>query len=202
MHDSDPYTAIAYYYFSFSETSKQSTTSLLSSLIRQLCGHRPDTPQPLLDLNKYRDRNQRPDLETLKKTFQATAADFQRVYVVIDALDECPNVDTERERLLDCLVSINGWGLPNLHMAFTSRNESDIQFKISPLLSPKSVAHTVLPPNSTLGVEIDLQEYHNAVNRDICSFIDQKLASSGFKTWKDALKSDAKKVLLEKADGM
>jgi hypothetical protein len=63
---------------------------MLRSLIVQLCGRRPDTPKLLLDLRCFRDVNHQPDLESLETTLLASIQDFKTIYLVVDALDECP----------------------------------------------------------------------------------------------------------------
>ena len=87
LHISDPYTAIAYFYFTFSDVQKQNTENMLRSLIVQLCGRRTDTPQLLLDLRAFRDMNHQPDLDDLQVTLQACVKDFKDVYLIIDAND-------------------------------------------------------------------------------------------------------------------
>jgi NACHT domain len=190
LYDSDPYTALAYFYFSFSETEKQSTENMLRSLIVQLCGGRPDTPKPLLDLHLYRDKNLEPGLEKLEETFQASTRDFKSVYLVVDALDECPRANDERDKLLKCLENVHKWTLTNLHVLYTSRPEPDIEAKLAPLFSG---------PATSI---IDLQKRREEVDRDIGTFIDQKIASSDFRSWPPKTKKDVKAALTDKADGM
>jgi len=190
LYGSDPYTALAYFYFSFSETEKQSTENMLRSLIVQLCGGRPDTPKPLLDLHLYRDKNLQPGLEKLEETLQASTQDFKNVYIVVDALDECPRANGERDKLLKHLENIHKWNLANLHVLYTSRPEPDIEAELAPLFSR---------PTTSI---IDLQKRREEVNRDIGTYIDQKIASSDFRTWPPETKKEVKAALTDKADGM
>lgn len=190
LYDSDPYTALAYFYFSFNETEKQSTENMLRSFIVQLCGGRPDTPKPLLDLHLYRDKNLQPGLEKLEETLQASTQDFKSVYLVIDALDECPRANGERDKLLKCLEKVHKWTLTNLHVLYTSRPEPDIEAELVPLFSG---------PATSI---IDLQKRREEVNRDIGTYIDQKIASPDFRYWPLKTKNDVKAALTDKADGM
>ena len=189
-HDSDPYTALAYFYFSFQDKEKQNTVDMLRSLIAQLCGRRPDTPKSVQDLARYKDINQEPGLKELENTLRSTTGDFQDVYLVIDGIDECPLNDHERADLLKVLQRMNAWSLANLHVLLTSRKENDIEAELEPLLK--------LPATSF----IDLQIHHEEVNRDIGIFIDQRIASSAFRSWPPKLKADVKAALTSKADGM
>ena len=163
---------------------------MVSSLIVQLCGSRPDSPQPLLDLGEYKDTNRRPDLKSLENTLQATIADFENVYLVIDALDECPVVDQEREKLLACILRMYGWREANLHFLLTSRKENDIVDEFRPLFGTKSA------------VEMDLEVHKDYVNHDIGIFIDEKLATSKFKKWPVETRELVRSTLIEKADAM
>ena len=190
LYDPDPYTALAYFYFSFSEIEKQSTENMLRSLIVQLCGGRPDTPKPLLDLHLYRDKNLQPGLENLEEILQASTQDFRSIYLVIDALDECPRENGERDKLLKCLERVHKWALTNFHVLCTSRPEPDIEAELVPLFSG---------PATSI---IDLQKRREEVNRDIGTYIDQKIASSEFRYWPLKTKNDVKAALTDKADGM
>jgi hypothetical protein len=163
---------------------------MLRSLIVQLCGGRPDTPRPLSDLHPYREKNLQPGLEKLEETLQASAQDFKSVYLVVDALDECPLANDERGRLLKLLGYIHEWTLTNLHVLYTSRPEPDIEAELAPLFSG---------PTTSI---IDLQKRRKEVNRDIGTYIDQKIASSNFRSWPPKTKEDVKAALTGKADGM
>jgi hypothetical protein len=188
MFDSDHYTAVAYYYFSFRE--KQNTRNMLSSLIVQLCNNRPDSPQPLVDLGLYKDRNHRPDLETLENTLRASIADFENVYLIIDALDECPEVDDERQTLLASLLRIHGWEETNLHLLLTSRKEKTIYDEIRPLFDSEYVT------------EMDLEAHKDSINHDIGIFVDKSLATSQMKQWPAATRGFVRSTLIQKADAM
>ena len=190
MHDSDPYTALAYFYFSFSDTEKQNTESMLRSLIVQLCGGRPDTPKSLSDLQRYRDKNLRPGPEKLEETLQASTQDFKNVYLIVDALDECPLANDERGKLLKLLRLIHKWSLTNLHVLYTSRPEPDIEAELAPLF---------LRPATSI---VDLQKRCKEVSEDISTYIDQKIESSDFRSWPANTKTNVKAALAAKADGM
>lgn len=191
LYCADPYTAVAYFFFSFSDSEKQNTENMLRSLIVQLCGRRPDTPKPLLDLHRFRDINHQPDLESLEAALGACAQDFNNVYLVVDALDECPFANDEREMLLNVLGRIVGSALSNLHVFCTSRPEPDIKAKLAPLFSR---------PRTKI---IDLLKRREEVDQDIITYIDQKIEqSSKFRSWPLKIKEEVKVTLTEKADGM
>jgi hypothetical protein len=189
-YNDDPNSAIAYFYFSFADESKQRLAGLLSSLIKQLCSRRPDTPVPLQALQEFKVKGHRPDKKALENTLAAALHGFSRVYLVIDALDECPSTNEERETLLDSICHIHGAGHKNLHLLCTSRREADIEAALKPLLSSD--------PN----IDIDLSSYKRAVEHDIGLHIDTIFASRTYDSWPNDLKNEARNILIEKAEGM
>ncbi|KAK1532441.1 uncharacterized protein CCOS01_04424 [Colletotrichum costaricense] len=101
--EENPQVALAYYFFSFGNLEQQKVTVMLSSLIGQFCARRPDTPQPIKELESFIIKRERPDTETLENALRAAVRGFSAAYIVVDALDECPILDGERTRLMDCL---------------------------------------------------------------------------------------------------
>jgi hypothetical protein len=189
-YDFKPLKALGYFYFSFSDAEKQNTTVMLGSLIKQLCCRRPNTPQSVQDLGQYKEKGQRPDMETLEDTLVATIHGFSDVYVVIDALDECPYENGERQKLLASICRIYKKTSQNLHLLCTSRKEVDIAKAMTPLLAISS--------NTT----IDLLIYKEAIDHDIGLYIDKTFDSSDFVDWPKAVKQEARATLTENADGM
>lgn len=164
---------------------------MLSSLVKQLCSRRPDTPQPIRSLNEYKEKGQRPDTETLESMLAAVARGFSAVHIVIDALDECPPLEGERRRLLRSLRQIMAVAPANLHIFCTSRKEADIDAAMNTLMCP--------PPR---GAVIDLNACRGILDRDIGLFIDLALASDECRSWPNSIRAEAKNSLMEKADGM
>ena len=163
---------------------------MFRALIRQLCGGRPDTPKSLSDLQHYRDKNRRPGLEKLEETLEASTRDFKNVYLIVDALDECPVANGERGKLLERLGNIHKWSLTNLHVLYTSRPEPDIEAELAPLF-----------PGPATSI-IDLEKRREDISADISTYIDQKIRSSDFRSWPPNIKKDVKTALAAKADGM
>ena len=55
------------------------------------------------------------------------------VYLIIDALDECPNtsgIPFTREQVLDLVKELVGLRLPSLHICVTSRPEVHIRYAL------------------------------------------------------------------------
>jgi len=86
----------------------------------------------------------------------------QPIYIIVDALDECPNFDecpdsgmsTPREVVLDLLKNLVRLGLPNLHICVTSRPEFDIEMALERL--PHK---TVVSLHDEIGQKKDISDY-------------------------------------------
>ncbi|RDA85315.1 hypothetical protein CP532_4982 [Ophiocordyceps camponoti-leonardi (nom. inval.)] len=191
-HGSDPKTALAYFFFSFSDIGKQEVNGMLASLIKQLCVARPDIPRAVARLGEYKDRGHHPSTNKLEEALLATAYGFTYAYIVIDGLDECPRISGEREKLLDVLDHIITKAPGNLHIFCTSRREPDIATAIDDIFN--------MFGQST--VEIDLTTKRDMLDKDIVLYVDSTLASRSYKSWPESVKKEARDALLNKADGM
>jgi hypothetical protein len=189
-NDSNPETALAFFYFSFNDTKTQNAIEMLCSLIKQICCRRPDTPQSIQALVEYKEKGQRPDRRTLENTLVSTIRGFSRIYVVLDALDECPFENGEWKKLLESVCRIHNQASENLHLLCTSRRETDITAVLEPMLS------------SHLNMDIDLSAHKEAIDHDIGLHIDNTFGVEPFKSWPGEIKSEARATLIEKADGM
>jgi hypothetical protein len=111
------------------------------------------------------------------------------IYLVIDALDECPNtigVPSSREKVLDLVEEFVELRHPNLRLCVTSRPEFDIC--------------TVLGPLATQ--QLSLQD-ESGQRQDIIYFVTSVVRSDKrMKRWKDEEKDMVIDKLTEKADGM
>lgn len=123
----DPKVVIAYFFFSFSDLKKQNVDGMLASLIKQLYASRPDTPQRVESLREYKKRGERPDTKTLEIALIAIVHGFTAVFIVIDALDECPTLNGEQKILLVSLSRIILMLPDNVHIFCTSRPEPYIK---------------------------------------------------------------------------
>ena len=98
---------IAYYYFDFRDVKKQDCYGLLSSLVSQLSTESDSCCNILAQLySDYMNGTREPGIDALKECME----DMLRlpgqgpIYVVVDALDECPNfpgAPSAREEVLE-----------------------------------------------------------------------------------------------------
>ncbi|KKP01543.1 hypothetical protein THAR02_06365 [Trichoderma harzianum] len=186
----EPSTVVSYFYFSFSDPEKQKVDVMLASLTKQICARWTKRSQLMERLGQYKISGQRPDTETLEAVLIASASEFDNVYIVIDALDECPLLNEQRAKLLKSLRRVLAIAPNKFHFFFTSRREPDIDDKIRPILS------------STDKNEIDLLARQQIINKDIYHYIDSQLNGDEYKNWPESVKDEARESLVEKADCM
>ncbi|KAI9847491.1 MAG: hypothetical protein M1837_002392 [Sclerophora amabilis] len=137
--DSYPYSAVAFFYFSFTDAQKQSYTILLSSLIAQLFRQQPTLHNLEGLYRKYQPGL--PTADSLEMALKSIITKSGEVFIIIDALDECPKEteNEDREDILKWLQEISALSLTNLHILLTSRKEPDIEFTLLSSLQSMSV---------------------------------------------------------------
>ncbi|KAG7289878.1 hypothetical protein NEMBOFW57_006255 [Staphylotrichum longicolle] len=97
---------IAYLYCNFRRQADQKVEDLLSTLIRQLSQDQSSLPECLrIFYDKHKGRA-RPSLDELSRVLQAVADLFSRIFIVVDALDECQLSDGSRSKLLTELFAL------------------------------------------------------------------------------------------------
>jgi len=81
---------IAYLYCDFRREVEQKAEDLLASLLRQLTKGVPSRLSSLKSLyENHKNKQTRPSLDEISEALQSIAATFTRIFVIIDALDEC-----------------------------------------------------------------------------------------------------------------
>jgi len=102
---SDPTVGIAYLYCNFRQQHEQKPTDLLLSLLKQLVQEQPFIPENVQSLYKHhKAKRTRPLLDEISKSLQSVVANYSRVFIIVDALDECS--DGDRRRFLSEIFNI------------------------------------------------------------------------------------------------
>jgi hypothetical protein len=115
--------AVAYFYFSFTDTAKQQCYNMLSSVLEQLAAQVDITPDCLVSLHHTYQRS-KPPAEPLRKCLQTLVTELPlHVYIIVDAVDEIPDT-VGREETCNLLeeLSLNA----KAHVLMTSRREYGI----------------------------------------------------------------------------
>jgi NACHT domain len=130
---------LAYYYFDFRDVRKQDRNGLLSSLLSQL-SIKSDSCYEVLSQFYFDNASGtgRPDNAALTKCIRdmLSLPRQGQVYIIIDALDECPDTSgtpSAREDVLDLIDELIDPNLPNVHLCVASRPEIDIRNALEPL---------------------------------------------------------------------
>lgn len=94
----DQKVAVLMIYFAFDDANSQSPELILGSLLKQVLQYRPEVPQELrMDFRKHRNDGTRPAHEEIVNSLKSALAQFERIYVVMDALDELLEEKKRRE---------------------------------------------------------------------------------------------------------
>ncbi|OBT57875.1 hypothetical protein VE04_02094 [Pseudogymnoascus sp. 24MN13] len=118
---------IVYFYFDFRNSEQQHTEGMLCSLLGQLANKLSGVPEEICALcDIYKDKTSRPSSEELVAILTLVIQKyFDKVYVALDALDEC----SERQVLLPILHQLMDSKCASIFL--TSRREHDIQKSLS-----------------------------------------------------------------------
>jgi hypothetical protein len=154
---------MGYFYFDFNDIDKQSYRGLLTSVLSQLAAESDlcyDIFYNLFSTNAMGSRlpSDSALTECLKDILRLPQQ--PTTYIILDALDECPNnsgFPTARKDVLFLLEELVSLNLPNLRICVTSRPEIDISTVLEPLTSLHVSIH------DQRGQMQDIIDYINAV---------------------------------------
>ena len=185
---------MAYFYFDFRDEDKKSSRSLLSSLLVQLS----TCSDAFCDvLSRYyaahdnggRQASDKDMTQCLKEML--TLPEQGSIYLIMDALDECPDtsgVPSARDQVLGLVKELVNLHLPGLHICITSRPEVNICDTLGPLAS------------QTVSLQDELGQ-----RKDIAGYV-RSIIYSGLgtfmKRWRKEDKEHVIETLSERADGM
>jgi len=184
--------SMAYFFFDYRDNQKQSRPDMITSLLTQLS----DRSNRYCDIlsRLYSAHNRGPQTPTgdvltqcLKEMLSVPCK--TPVYIIMDAIDECPNipgVPSPREEILELVKELVQARLPNLRLCVTSRPEISIRTVLQPLPSLRVSLH------DEIGQKQDIIEY-------IKAFVgsDPKIGR-----WREEDKRLVINTLSERADGM
>ena len=155
--------SMAYFYFDFRDADKQSLHDLLPSILTQLSARSASRCDILSKLYMDHDEGKsQPSDEALTRCLKAVLAlpGEDPVYLIIDALDECPDshgIPSPRERLLQLVKELVELHIQTVHICVTSRPEIDIREVLEPLTSCRVCLH------DQTGQKEDIADYIKSV---------------------------------------
>jgi hypothetical protein len=185
---------MAYFYFDFRDFDKQSRRNLLPSLLVQLSTRSDAFCDIFSRLYETHDNGARqPSDKALTECLKEmlTLPNQGPVYLIMDALDECPDtsdVPSAREQVLDTIKDLVGLQLPSLRICVTSRPECDIGDALGSLASQT----------------VSLQD-ERGQKKDIADYVRSVIYSGSgnfMRRWRNEDKEHVIETLSGRADGM
>ncbi len=130
--------------------------------------------------NEHGAGRQPPANKSLVKALRKVVAALPRTYIILDALDECP----ERDELLEFLKEAVEWKLVGLHVLVTSRPMKDIEVALDTVSARRVCLQSQL------------------VNLDIETYIRSRLRDDKALAWPPSVQREIEHRLTEGACGM
>ena len=174
--------AICYFYFAFDDPDKKKHEPCVRSMIAQLAMQASRVPEALETLyTRCHEGQAQPSIDALMSTFQRMVQDFNEVFIIFDALDECE----KREDLLKLVGNIVDCKVGKLHILAVSRKEVDITRVLDPLTTD----------------QIPIQE--GPVNADINTYLRERLENDPeLQKWPSSVQTQIETKLMAGANGM
>ncbi|OOO07983.1 Ankyrin repeat-containing domain-containing protein [Aspergillus oryzae] len=179
-YQNKPKTSITYIYCNFRQQHQQRYTDLLLSLLKQLVQGQPFIPNAVRVLyDECKGRGSRPSHEGILSTLYSVAASYSRLFILIDALDECQVSNEDRERFLRIVFGVQERTKANILV--TSRFVHEIEKRFG----------------ESIRLEI------RASDMDVQRYIEQRLQSfPSFVLHNPALQAEIKTNLARAVEGM
>ena len=184
--------SLAIFYHDFRDDQMKDRRGLLSSVLVQLC-HQSDSYCAILSklYSEHANGSQHPSDHALVCCFNNMVNLPQQapIFLIVDALDECPNTYTlpsPREEVLLLIKDLVDSQLPNLRICITSRPEADITQVLAPLTFRSTSLH-------------DERGHMEDIKHFITSIVH---TDSAMRRWRPDHKQTVIDVLTNRADGV
>ena len=169
---------------------------MLRSVIKQLCIKSPALSNDAVSqIQRCCNAGERPNDEQLVGLLRPIAEGTGKLYIVIDALDEC----VERKHVIKLLAAMAALKLQNLHLLVTSRDLVDIRRILEPVIDAE------IP----IGSARKDKERHSrkqrlkGIQKDIALYVERSLTEQHYLNLRnDEIKGKIREKLVDQADGM
>ncbi|KAI0157927.1 ankyrin repeat-containing domain protein [Hypoxylon sp. FL1284] len=169
---------IAYVYCNFQRAQEQKTEDLIRCLLKQLA--QGWSPLPLLLEKLYEDhktKRTRPSLDKLQQALQSVACLYSKVFILVDALDECQ--PSYRSSFLAEIFALQASSSVNIFA--TSRHIPDISKRFA----------------GTMSLEIRARE------TDVERYLEENMGQlTAFDDWNEQLRDEITAGISDVVDGM
>ena len=181
--ENDPKKSVAYFFFSFNDTQKQSPDLMFRSIICQLIRHMEIPPRLDALYSSCQRSQRRPTAAELTEVIKTVVQHYSDTYIIIDALDEC-NQPTELIEVIEILEL-----LQNTHLLLTSRKERYLEKALESLVED----------HNTICLRCD------KVDEDIQKYVRYQIScNKDLKKWREipTMKDEIENTLKRGAHGM
>jgi hypothetical protein len=130
---------LAYLFCNYKSQVNQTAHSLLSALLKQLVQSRIDITPPVTNLYDHHSKQKsRPSTDEIFTALLTICSNHAKVYIVVDALDECTDQNRTRSQLIEKLRELQT--RTNVRLLFTSRFIPEIteKFRLDPVLEVRA----------------------------------------------------------------
>ncbi|KKP07655.1 hypothetical protein THAR02_00191 [Trichoderma harzianum] len=174
----DPSVGIAYIYFNFWQQEDQKEEDLFASLLKQLVRGQSPVPASVKDVyDHHKGKGTRPSSDKILRVLKSVIrVSYKRVFIIIDALDECQASDNCRMRFIEGLLGLQQCGAS---IFATSRSIPEVMDKF----------------DDSTRLEI------RASDDDICRYVGAQI-SQGESTTLRNMQAEASTGIMKAADGM
>ncbi|KFY91698.1 hypothetical protein V500_04517 [Pseudogymnoascus sp. VKM F-4518 (FW-2643)] len=171
---------IAYLYCNFRRRDEQKIDDLLAGLLKQLAQALDPLPDFLKSLyDKHKHNRTRPTLDEILQALESVATLYTKVFIIVDALDECLATGSHRSKFLSGIFDFQEKSGSNLFM--TSRH--------IPEITERFRGHTSLEIRE---LESDVRRYLDEHISNLPSFVERS----------PDLQEEVKTGIVDAVDGM
>lgn len=106
-YEHDDSVIVVYFYCSFQRQAEQTARNILSVLVRQMFQERHDVPPEVKALyEKHCYRRTSPSVDELEQVFRLLVQGYRKVFILMDAMDECMGDQGDCIELLDRVFNV------------------------------------------------------------------------------------------------
>lgn len=135
LFSKDKTVSIAYVYCNFQRQNDQTAKELVASLLKQLLQSLPTMPESIkLLYERHRTKGSPPSLEDVSSNLLSTAKLFSRIFIIIDAIDECCATDGTQTKFLEEIFKLQLHSKANVFATSRPIPEVKDQFQTSVVL--------------------------------------------------------------------
>jgi Cdc6-like AAA superfamily ATPase len=137
LYKDDLDNGIAYLYCNFGRLNEQKVEDLLANLLKQLSQRKLSLPRNVKELyDHHKVMRTRPSVDEILRVLQFVVTTYSRVFIIVDAIDECQESDGCRMKFLSELFALRTRDRANILVTsrfipnITDQFESSVQLKI------------------------------------------------------------------------